>query len=642
MTQKNENASSARRMMRAPRRRPLALVGKSTPWWSVAAALFLVLTIATPISEAAECPFLAKLGKSSDEVGGDLWELILGGAQPHSSSQTSESHRDLRRYDHYKSGSAYNYQRNRNQTVYSSLSDIWLCLACAVGWTVWLISATSTSQVEPSIYESQDSKKIHGNVLQVTLGEDPDGTGIPIYHTLVDYVVETDSVEEQHPMQVRKCFSTRKLFEEGFANVEVLVLLEDPTKSILMVDYIQEKNERNKQQLEPPDMIYAMIVYLIAAILIITSLVGCVHAYFKLDPEQTRWGKISLGMGTVLIYPIALLLYFVLSTVYRWAAPFVERPGVIIHGAQRYWNRKCGATLNPLEVMGTSFDGDTNNDIAEPSRNTTTRTGSNRIKRISPTHQQHRHKRSDTALSSVMELSHMTLSSTEGEENPANKQKRVNPSYPNAGCGFGNFNVLMPIRRTPEPSPADYNSTTDKNMPAVKNPPDYELTVKRSMSSISSVGSVGTGSTRAKSNAGVVASTSSLQMPNVMMDDSSYVLTNQGGLLGAAPTWTSSNLNSRPHGFVAVEYMPPPPSSMPRVRTESVSSSSLSSSMHQRRQGGATSPVLPEEEEPTPVASNVGVMQHISSAHSGQSSGTGGSSNSSKKMAESGPMVAQV
>jgi hypothetical protein len=507
---------------------------------------------------AAACPFLTKLGKSSDDVSGDLWELVLGAPNTPVSdeSNSSTNDRDLRRYDHYNSGTAYKYQRDRNQraNIYSSLSDIWLCLACALGWTVWLVSATRKSQVEPSVYDSQESKKIHGNVLQVTLGQDPDGTGIPIYHTLVDYVVESSIIggEDEHPMQVRKCFSTRKLLEEGFANVEVLVLMEDPTKSILMDDYIQDKLARNKQQHEPPDMIYATIVYLIAAILIITSLVGGLHAYFKLDPEQALWGKISLGVGTVLIYPSALLLYFLFISVYRKAAPFVERPGVIIHGAQRYWNRQCGGTLNPLEVMGGNTfdggDGTIENDIVEPSP--TARTGSNRIKRISPSN---RHKRSDTALSAVMEMSHITTSSNEGSNNQKKKQEKKSYSYPNAGCGLGNFNVLMPIRRSqPEMSPADYELS---NM---------------SVSSMSSAGSAPAKTTRAKKRGDDLAAATSLQMPN--MDESSYVLTNPG-LLGAAqsPPTSSSDLSVRPRSFKTGEYMPPP-SSMPAVRTDSVSS----------------------------------------------------------------------
>ena len=56
-----------------------------------------------------------------------------------------------------------------------------------------------------------------GHVLQVTLGEDNLGTGIPVYHAVVDYVVEGDVDGE--PLQIRKVFSTKKLLEEGKENL---------------------------------------------------------------------------------------------------------------------------------------------------------------------------------------------------------------------------------------------------------------------------------------------------------------------------------------------------------------------------------------------------------------------------------------
>ncbi len=446
--------------------------------------LIIVSIVATSSTHATECPFLTRLGKSSDDTTGDLWSVVAGG---NSKTFFARTERDLRRYHHYKSGSGYKYEHNRNKhaNVYTSLSDIWLCLACAVGWTVWLVSATrAKSTVEPSVFEAQESRKIIGNVLQVTLGEDPDGTGIPVYHTLVDYVVESDEVDDE-PLQVRKCFATGKLLEEGFANVEVLVLVEDPTTSILMDDFLLDQNERTQKQMEPPDMIYTIVVYMIAAVLIITSLVGGLHAYFRLDPEQEFWGKISLGVGTVLIYPLALLLYLILSVGYRWATPLIQRPGIIVHGAHRYWSRKCGGTLNPLEVMGT-FDGDNYVASASP-------TSGNR--RTSP-----KYKRRTTSLSSVLELSQVTISSNEGSD----KKQFVprSPRYPNAGCGLGNFNVLV---RTPKEKKDDATGGLD-------------LTT-RSISSVSSGGTGGTNNTHAKSNQKVMTrerdETVSLQMPDV-------------------------------------------------------------------------------------------------------------------------------
>ena len=70
----------------------------------------------------------------------------------------------------------------------TSLSDVWLCLACALGWTIWLVS--TQQPVQQLIFEERDSSKAMGHVLQVNLGNDTLGTGIPVYYALVDYVVE--------------------------------------------------------------------------------------------------------------------------------------------------------------------------------------------------------------------------------------------------------------------------------------------------------------------------------------------------------------------------------------------------------------------------------------------------------------------
>ena len=538
-------------------------------------ALVAAILLAAPASSSAQCPFLAAtLGKSSDEWDGrnDLWTLFVGEQTNHpifanaplAFSDRQTTHRDLRRYDHYKSGSAYKYQRNRykHANVYSSLSDIWLCLACAVGWCVWLVSATrSHSRTESSVFESQQSKIIYGNVLQVTLGEDSDGTGIPVYHTLVDYVVESEEPDEE-PLQVRKCFSTRKLLEEGFANVQVLVLLDDPTTSVLFDDFFQDKNERTQQQMEPPDMIYAIIVYLIACILIVTSLVGGVHAYIKLDPEQALWGKISLGVGIVLLYPVALLLYHMLSWGYRWTAPLVSRPGVIIHGAQRYWLKKCGATLNPLEVMGTFDGGD--NVVAASRNNNSPPTTFHRTKHTTP----HKYKRrTETTLSSVLEMSHVT-SSEDDISGDSGIQVVKKPRYPNAGCGFGNFNVLMPVpipqtkTKAKTAAAAGEGMANHQNLAAANDNDDDDDDDKAgyhlSTVSMSSVSSGGTGMTRTISNRPKTTTSpddpQSLQLP--CMDESDYNITPTLPPLGVrSPRSDGNNHNEGGGGYGG--YLPP-------------------------------------------------------------------------------------
>jgi hypothetical protein len=413
--------------------------GSSRPYLFATLAALLLAPASCRVAaqeSSSICPFLASINvkTNAETFSGDLLQLVI---------DLDDKHRDLqkRRYDHYNSGSASQYKnyRNKKQIVYSNLADIWLCLACAVGWTVWLVSATrsqtTNSGIGSTLFDEKESKQVIGNVLQVTLGEDPDGTGIPVYHTLVDYVVENQDLASDAPLQVRKCFTTGFLLEEGFANVKVLVLLEDPTTSILMADYIKDRNARNQQELEPPDMMYSMMVYLIAAILIITSLIGGLHAYFKLSPDQMMWGKLTLALGTILVYPVALFLYVVLGAGYRWITPLIERPGVIINGAQNCWDHRCGANLDPMDLMG-SFDGSFG-----PSSSPTSG-GNARIK-------SRRKRRAKSNLPDVMEMSSVATSNSiesknQQEQQNANKGRSL---YPNAGCGYGDFNVLLPKGR---------------------------------------------------------------------------------------------------------------------------------------------------------------------------------------------------
>jgi hypothetical protein len=301
--------------------------------------------------------------------------------------------------------SNYNYNYNDESDIhYATLSDIWLCLACALGWSVWLVSTRAQSQEEAALseFDIQDSQRVMGHVLQVSLGEDADGTGIPVYHALVDYVV---GVIDNEPLQVRKCFNTHKLLEEGFANVEVLVLTDDPTTSILLDDYLQDKTE----QLQPPSMIWIVGMYILALSLIGASLVGGIHVLNRLEPSQHTYGWVSIGVGIVFLYPAAVLLYHCgMGCYHRWS----ERPGVIIHGTRaalsrtrHALSRQCGA-LNPLQAV-----------FGDPLQSF-----------FSQDHQPQPNESRPPSVELVAPNSQMTA---------------MSPLYPNAGCGFGNFNVHM-------------------------------------------------------------------------------------------------------------------------------------------------------------------------------------------------------
>ncbi|KAL3940604.1 MAG: hypothetical protein SGBAC_004888 [Bacillariaceae sp.] len=265
----------------------------------------------------------------------------------------------------------------------TELSDVWLCLACALGWSVWLLSSKKQAKVEPSIFDRKESIKVTGNVLEVTLGEDADGTGIPVYLALIDYVVECydpdddtakfiPQAQQNHPssppregksstekfkkgvvleptspaytdkhLQIRKCFYTNKLLEVGFANVKVLCLLEDPTTSELWDEYLHDKRQRKK----PQNWMQLYMVYCVAVVLIIASLYGGYQTVEHLPPELTESGYISLGIGALLLYPISLLFYNSYCFVHTW---FSTRKGRIIRGNERWHCTRMSCGMHPI------------------------------------------------------------------------------------------------------------------------------------------------------------------------------------------------------------------------------------------------------------------------------------------------------
>jgi hypothetical protein len=285
-----------------------------------------------------------------------------------------------------------------SRTKHTTLMDAWLCLACAMGWACWFVS--SLRPPDRLVYETRDSKSVWGNVLQVSLGEDNLGTGIPVYHAVIDYIVEGDIDDE--PLQIRKVFSTKTLLEEGFANVEVLVLTEDPTTAILMEDFLELKKDQDKQ--EKPNLTFLVLTYVIAAILIGTSIVGSILVILRMERPILGW--ISLFITIVLIYPTAIFLNNVISYVCAIAS-LTERPGEIIHGERMYCtNKRCHGTIDPFEVFSDNED--------KPSK--------------------------------TLELSHLQGPGRPSYVNQKEPQT-TKKLFGNAGCGFGAFNVHFPNRR---------------------------------------------------------------------------------------------------------------------------------------------------------------------------------------------------
>lgn len=272
-------------------------------------------------------------------------------------------------------------------------------------------------------------------------------TGIPVYHVVIDYVLEGDDVDSE-PIQVRKVFCTKKLLEEGFANVEVLVLYDDPTTAILMEDYVRQKKEHEERLMRTgkdvpcevsvekedddgvPALIITVLMFSIASILISASLVGAVLIILRLPSNRKVLGWVSLAVGVLFLYPTSQLVYSMICYLYRLAGQLSDRPGVIIHGHKN--NYQCHATLDPRELF----------EMANLNRfcrtgNATKSDGDDGVNLDV----------SALQLPSVDEGSSCYGRDMGGErQNDTNKNTATprNLLYPNAGCGFGEYQIHMP------------------------------------------------------------------------------------------------------------------------------------------------------------------------------------------------------
>jgi len=241
----------------------------------------------------------------------------------------------------------------------SKLSDVWLCLACSLGWTVWMVAAHVRPRVEQYATEAT---VVYGNVLHssVVIGD-----GIPIYRSVIDYMLA--DVEET---QVRKEFQTQDHLEEGFANVEILVLPSDPTSGVLKRDWEQEyeefleSQERRKQG--------RRLSLVLGAVLVTVSLAGAIMAVMRLPLETSTWGWVSIVAGVAFLWPAAILLYVNGNAITSLATQSRQAKGMVIRGEQPPPLR---FSLNPCVSIDTS---DGNPSVA------TTKQGNKEPKTVKP------------------------------------------------------------------------------------------------------------------------------------------------------------------------------------------------------------------------------------------------------------------
>jgi hypothetical protein len=293
------------------------------------------------------------------------------------SSQTSgQSYSSLRSNTnnarHHFGGS----NNSSNEPRYLDLTDVLLCLSLALTWTVWML----TGFVRTDLWKFHDqSVVVAGNVRQVQIAADSLGTGIPCYSAIIDYMIhlerraETDDMvarwthtrrncdaddsvlEYNHSpaspgnangnhakgtvtrFQIRKQFQTTVPLEEGFANVELLVLPHEPTVSMLKEDW---KRELLEQQQDVNDgavccrpVLCRRLSMIFAGVLVLVSIGGAVLVVDHMDPVDKGLGWGVLCIGTALLLPSALGLHR-LGTAVSQMLSDPSKTGRVLQGAE--------------------------------------------------------------------------------------------------------------------------------------------------------------------------------------------------------------------------------------------------------------------------------------------------------------------
>ena len=225
-------------------------------------------------------------------------------------------------------------QKRAVNDYYSKLSDVWMCLGMALLWTVWMLSNIIKAADHKERYQ-KDSVLVRGHVLHVSMGEmDSLGTGIPTYVAVIDYMIEKEGADQQNSIQIRKHFSTQQRLCEGFANVEILVLPDEPTNSVIREDWEKEmEDDLSETDISLWNRTWCKrLVICLAGVLVLTSVGATVTSVLCLDPLQRHWGWISACLGISLLVPAALVVHRGLAAFQRSLEYRSERAGVVIRG----------------------------------------------------------------------------------------------------------------------------------------------------------------------------------------------------------------------------------------------------------------------------------------------------------------------
>jgi hypothetical protein len=302
--------------------------------------------------------------------------------------------------DDDSSGSVHHKRTKRQTREYTNLTDVELCLLTALAWTVMMIrsflSSKKKSFDERFIEQKESMLLVRGHVLQVSRKNDDEvGVGEPKYTAVIDYVIEREQTHES--IQIRKHFDTQQFLEQGFANVELLVLPEEPTHSILKEDFerklhqevlVQEYEKLKKQnnsniidttyrssgKQAADSSIYTdeflldsdPVAYLLegrycnrkctrfstglAGALVLLSLAGTVQVVCLMDPATQWMGWVLLCVGVALMLPLSILANKCIHATTKLQESS-EKQGYVVQSYTATGNTLSSVAAPPLTVM---------------------------------------------------------------------------------------------------------------------------------------------------------------------------------------------------------------------------------------------------------------------------------------------------
>lgn len=262
----------------------------------------------------------------------------------------------------------------------TNIKDVWICFLLAVAWGSWMFGSFVKSDL---LRYGQDSIRVKGNVRQVTRVDHSLGTGIPIYKVIIDYIIpaqlcagqygypppgmsrpstpanfasqlkaKQSDLSEGPSLQIRKEFETLHPLQQGFGNVELLVLHHEPTTSILKEDWEQQVMEemeesRARRRTQPhccgcltalcrcmddlfcgygkdaygERIVWKRIWVAFCLFMMLVSMGGSVLAAHRLPKDSRRLGWLCVCLQSMLLIPTALAIRLAITSCQRNVFP---------------------------------------------------------------------------------------------------------------------------------------------------------------------------------------------------------------------------------------------------------------------------------------------------------------------------------